>query len=89
MRQSVTMRLDPKVLNAARRKAGSHNRSLTNYVETLMRKDLQMEVSEPVLEVIAPEDIRDSTAVPMPGETEHERKRRDEVFFAVLDASGY
>lgn len=89
MRQSVTMRLDPSVLNAARNKAGRNNRTLTNYVETLMRKDLQMDAPEPTLEVIAPEDIRNSVAVPMPGETEAERKRRDEVFFAVLDAGGY
>jgi hypothetical protein len=88
MRQPVTVRLDPTVLNAARDKADSDNRTLTNYIETLMRKDLRIETSEPTLEIVAPEDIRNSVAVPMPGETEAERKRRDDVFHAILDASG-
>jgi hypothetical protein len=83
------MRFDPDVLRAARGKAVDANRSLTNYIETLVRRDLQMGVVEPTLEVIAPADIRNSTAVPVPGETEEERKRRDDVFFAVLDAGGY
>jgi hypothetical protein len=89
MRQSVTMRLDPAVLMAARGKAVGDNRTLTNYIETLMRRDLQMEGAEPALEVIAPTDIRNSVAVPLPDESEEERKRRDDVFFAVLDAGGY
>jgi len=46
-------------------------------------------MDEPTLEVIAPADIRKSHAVPLSDETEEERKRRDDVFFAVLDASGY
>ena len=41
MRQSVTMRLDPNVLKAARQKAISDNRTLTNYIETLLRRDLR------------------------------------------------
>lgn len=90
MRQSVTMRFDPDVLKAARGKAVADNRTLTNYIETLMRRDLQLGGSvEPTLEVIAPADIRKSVAVPLPGETEEELKRRDDVFFAVLDAGGY
>ncbi|WP_162937465.1 hypothetical protein [Indioceanicola profundi] len=89
MRQSVTMRLDPSVLSAARNKATHDNRSLTNYVETLMRKDLQMRPDEPSIEVIAPPDIRRAVAVPLPGETEEERQRRDAIFHAVLDAGGY
>lgn len=89
MRQSVTMRFDPTVLRAARGKAVSDNRTLTNYIETLMRRDLQLSAAEPSLEVIAPADIRDSVAVPLPDETEEARKRRDEVFFAVLDATGH
>jgi hypothetical protein len=87
MRQSITMRLDPTVLNEARNRAVRDNRTLTNYVETLMRRDLQM--SEPAITLVAPADIRNSVAVPQPGETEEERKRRDDVFFAVLEAGGY
>ena len=37
--------------------------------------------------IITPTDIRDSVAVPLPGETEEERRRRDEVFFATIDAA--
>lgn len=44
--------------------------------------------AEPKLQVIAPPGIRGSVAVPLPGETEAERRRRDEVFHAVLDAAG-
>jgi hypothetical protein len=89
VRQSVTMRIDPDVLKAARGKAGRDNRTLTNYIETLIRRDLELGGIDPSLEVIAPADIRDSVAVPMPGETEADRKRRDDVFFAVLEAGGY
>jgi hypothetical protein len=89
MRRSVTMRLDPEVLDEAKDKAIKDNRTLTNYIETLVRRDLGMMSDETSLDVIAPPDIRDSVAVPIPGETEEERKRRDDVFFAVLDAGGY
>ena len=65
MRQSITMRLDPEILNAARIKASDDNRTLTNYIETLMRKDLQIKVLEPTIEVIAPPDIRNSVPIPL------------------------
>jgi hypothetical protein len=71
------------------RPADCPDRTLTNYIETLMRRDFQLSAAEPSLEVIAAVDIRNSAAVPLSDETEEERKRRDDVFFAVLDASGY
>ncbi len=83
------MRLDPEILEAAKIKAVRDNRSLTNYVETLMRRDLQMQPAQPVLEVIAPADIRESVAVPIDDETEADRTRRDALFQAILDAGGY
>lgn len=89
MRQSVTLRLDPSLLKAARSKAAGDNRTLTNYIETLMRRDLQIADEEPILEVIAPPDIRNSVAVPLPGETQQECQRRDAIFNAVLDAGGF
>jgi len=46
---------------------------------------LPRDAVEPTLEVIAPPGISHSVAVPITGETEDERKRRDDVFFAVLD----
>lgn len=45
--------------------------------------------AEPVFQVIAPAGIRDSVGVPMPGETEEERQRRDDLFHAIRDAAGY
>ena len=88
MRRPVTMRLDQDVLTAARRRASGDNRTLTNYVETLLRRDLQIGIDQR-LEVIAPPGIRDAVAVPVPGETDAERRRRDDLFFAVLDATGH
>ncbi len=87
MRKSITMRIDPDVLKAARRKAAGDNRTLTNYVETLVRRDLL--AGTPFLEVIAPPDIRQWVPAPVPGETKAERKRREALFRAVLDAAGY
>lgn len=89
MRKPITVRLDPAVLEAARGRAQSDNRTLAEYIESLVRKDLRIDEHAAELEVVAPADIRDSTAVPLPGETDEDRKRRDAVFAAVLDAGGY
>lgn len=86
MRETLTLRLNPDVVKAAKRKAQADNRTLTNYIETLMIRDLKGERS---LEVIAPEDIREYESVPLPGETKAERKRRDALFHAILDQSGH
>ena len=37
MKQAVTLRLDPTLLAEAKRIAGSENRTLTNFVETLLK----------------------------------------------------
>ncbi|HLI10562.1 MAG TPA: hypothetical protein VKY65_03090 [Alphaproteobacteria bacterium] len=39
--------------------------------------------------MLAPKDTRHSSAVPLLGEAEEERKSRDEVLLAVLEAGGY
>ena len=56
MRETLTLRLNPDVVKAAKRKAQADNRTLTNYIETLMIRDLQGGSS---LQVIAPPDIRE------------------------------
>ncbi len=89
MRETVTLRLNPDVIKAAKRKAQADNRTLTNYIETLMLKDLQIMPSASTLEAIAPPDIREYQSVPLPGETKAERKRRDALFHAILDQSGH
>ena len=38
MKQSVTFRFDPRLLAEAKRVAGAENRTLTNFVETLLLK---------------------------------------------------
>lgn len=89
MRQPVTMRLDPKVVKAAKAKAAAHNRTLTNYVETLLMRDLALSDAPMGLEVIAPPGVRESVSVADPAEPEAERLRREAIFMAVLDASGH
>jgi len=42
MRQSMTIRLDKDILEGAKIFASKDNRTLTNYIETLIRKDIQM-----------------------------------------------
>jgi hypothetical protein len=41
MRQSTTIRLDQDILSKAKRVAVSNNRTLTNYIETLIRRDIE------------------------------------------------
>lgn len=89
MRQRVTIRLDPDVLKAARAKAAAEDQTLADYIEALIRQDLLMEAAEPSVKVVGPENLRSSIAVAVPGETQDERQRRDDVFFAILDASGH
>ena len=40
IRQLMTIRIDPDVLDAARDRATDENRTLTNYIETVLRRDL-------------------------------------------------
>lgn len=42
MRQSMTIRLDQDVLTQAKFFASRENRTLTNYIETLIRKDINV-----------------------------------------------
>jgi hypothetical protein len=53
-----------------------------------MRKDLPPEPPEATFTIVAPADIRHSATIPMRDESEAERKRRDDVFFAILDVAG-
>jgi hypothetical protein len=88
MRQPLTVRLDPDVVMAAKAKASRSNRTLTNYIETLMKRDLSLSGTA-FIDVAAPSDIREYEAVPLPGETGEERARRDALFHAILDDTGY
>lgn len=83
IRDRIVLRLDAELLDAARHRAAAECRSLENYVEMLIRRDLDM---APTLEVVAPDDIDEYVAVPLPGETARERQFRDALFRAILKA---
>jgi hypothetical protein len=53
------------------------------YIEMLIQRDLGM---APALEVIAPDDIDEYVAAPLPGESRRERRFRDALFRAILKA---
>ena len=42
MRQPLTVRFDATVVAAAKANAAQGNRTLTNYIETLMKRDLSI-----------------------------------------------
>ncbi|MBI5164366.1 MAG: hypothetical protein HY985_10745 [Magnetospirillum sp.] len=57
MRQSMTIRLEQDVLKVAKVRAKSENRTLTNYIETLIRKDITMSQKMPAQSLsISPRD---------------------------------
>lgn len=81
MPASIILRLNAKALRAAKQRAAADCRSLRDYVERLIQRDLEM---VPDLEVIAPSDIAEYKAIPLAGETRAERRRRDALFRAIL-----
>jgi len=88
MRKSMTIRLDPEILEQARKHAAAENRTLTNYIETLLRRDLRLVDSGPAIEVIAPTGLRGYRPVPVAGESRRRREFRKRLFTALLDESG-
>ena len=40
MKTAITVRIDPDLLSAARGRAKEENRTLTNYIETVLKRDL-------------------------------------------------
>lgn len=89
LRHPVTVRLDPEVLTAAKQRAAGDNRTLTNYIETLLRRDLRLIPGAAPLRVVAPDDIRGYEPAPLPGETSKRRAFRRRLFTAILDKGGY
>lgn len=89
MRHPMTIRLDSAVLSKAKERAKTENRTLTNYIETLLRKDLHVDEASASLEVIAPPDIREYKPVPLKGESPQRHEFRKRLFDAILDEGGY
>lgn len=88
MRQSMTIRVDQDVLAAAKRRAKNEKRTLTNYIETLLRRDLSL-ADDVGIQVTAPADIREYEPAPIAGETAERHEFRRRLFSAILDAGGH
>jgi hypothetical protein len=89
MRRSLTIKIEEKVLNSANARAQQDNRSVTEYIEELIRRDLNIPDSTEEVEVFAPKNARDFRAVPLPGETKEETELADQAFQAILDRAGH
>ena len=89
MRQSITMRLDPAILSAAKMRAKANNRTLTNYVETLLMRDLVDFDENTKVTVFAPEGLPDvNDLVRDPGESDASYAERKEAIGAIIQAAG-
>ena len=88
VRHPVTVRLDPEVLSAAKARAAGDNRTLTNYIETLLRRDLSLMPGHAAVQVVSPADIRKYEPVPLPGESAKRRAFRRRLFNVILDKGG-
>ena len=87
MRQSITMRLDPSILSAAKVRAKANNRTLTNYVETLLMRDLVNHDDEGKITVFAPEGIPDEYEVVRdPGESDASYAEGKELVEVIMKA---
>lgn len=86
MRQSITMRLDPSILSAAKVRAKANNRTLTNYVETLLMRDLVDDDDGKII-VFAPEGIPDEYEVVRdPGESDASYAEGKELVDTIMKA---
>jgi hypothetical protein len=81
MRQTVTISLDADVVAAAQKRAAEEHRSLTDYVETLMLRDLGQEGE---ITVIAPEGAEKFEPIPAPGESAEDLERRRQLAETLL-----
>ena len=65
MKHPITLRIDPDLLAQAKRTAASENRTLTNFIETLMKQRLNgMPVAAQQTHSIAPEHSNQGAIVP-------------------------
>jgi hypothetical protein len=90
MRKPMTIRMDVDVLEAAKRRAHQENRTVTNYIETILRRDLHLAPASDGarIEVHAPDDIREYELVREAGETDEMHEARKRLFSKILDAGG-
>ena len=93
MRKSMPLNVDPVLLREARKRAKAENRTLDEYVETALRRDLARKprkARKPMIELRGPipPDIRKAKPVPLKGETKKQRAAREKLFHTILDLGG-
>ena len=83
MRKSMPLKVDPVLLREARKRAKAENRTLDEYVETALRRDLARKprkARKPMIALRGP--------VPLKGETKKQRAAREKLFHTILDLGG-
>ena len=93
MRKSMPLKVDPVLLREARKRAKAENRTLDEYVETALGRDLARKprkAKKPMIELRGPipPDIRKAKPVPLKGETKKQRAARAKLFHTILDLGG-
>jgi len=93
MRKPMPLRVDPVLLREVRKRAKAQKRTLSEYVETLLRRDLAHKPRKgrkPAIELRGPipADIRNWESVRVPGEPVRKRKAREKLVHAILDLGG-
>ena len=90
MRKPMALRVDPVLLREVRKRAKAEKRTLNDYVETVLRRDLARKprkTKRPMVELRGPvpEDVRDWKSARIPGEPARKRKARAKLVQAILD----
>lgn len=89
MRRSVTVQIEEAVLDGASARAEQQHRSLTEYIEALLLRDLEQPSDSGDVEIFAPKDVRDYRAVPKDGETQEQVDIADRALQRILDRTGH
>jgi hypothetical protein len=79
--------MDPKVLKAAKQRARRENRTMTNYIETVLRRDLDLSAMRGV-SVWAPENVRDYELIREPDEPDAHFQARKSLISKILEKAG-
>jgi len=93
MRKPMPLRVDPVLLREVRKRAKAEKRTVSEYVENLLRRDLAhkpRKSRKPAIELRGPipADIRNWESVRVPGEPARKRKAREKLVHAILDLGG-
>jgi hypothetical protein len=93
MRKPMPLRVDPVLLREVRKRAKAEKRTLSEYVETVLRRDLARKprkARKPMIELRGPvpADIRKWRSVRITGESAQKRKAREKLVHTILDLGG-